>query len=308
MRSDLNLRHLEYFVQTAKIGSINKAAQALYISQPHLGKIIREMEDWFGAPLFSRSTRGVTLTPEGRKVLELAVNILDKMDSIQLQPFRERESAQNLSVSMTRFSHILESFVEVVKAHSGDPSFEHRLYEGTTDDVIEDVLSGRSDVGVFQILRNQHDRAVREMTSRGLTYSVLASVEPHIVLSKNHPLLVQGLPVNLQTLSGYGFIRYLGQYDDLLEDLFSAAGVTPSRIVHVTARSAVLTLISETDFYSAGIYNFDGQNKYNAVSVPVSIPGWEQDLSFEFAYTTLKGFPVSGIDQEFITAVRQRIY
>ena len=42
---DINFRHLEYFIKVARLGSINKAAQALYISQPYLGKIMHDLEE-----------------------------------------------------------------------------------------------------------------------------------------------------------------------------------------------------------------------------------------------------------------------
>ena len=48
---DINLKHLAYFSKVARLGSINKAAQLLYISQSHLGKIIHDLEKTVGAPL-----------------------------------------------------------------------------------------------------------------------------------------------------------------------------------------------------------------------------------------------------------------
>lgn len=65
MDYDINLKHLSYFITTARLGSINRAAQTLYISQPHLGKIIKELERTAGTMLFERTRGGVILTPEG---------------------------------------------------------------------------------------------------------------------------------------------------------------------------------------------------------------------------------------------------
>mgnify|MGYP003364163074 CR=1 FL=1 len=56
MSRDLNVKHLEYFLKVAQLGSINKAAQALFISQPYLGKIIHDLEDGFGYLLLNRGT------------------------------------------------------------------------------------------------------------------------------------------------------------------------------------------------------------------------------------------------------------
>ena len=69
MPYNINLKHLECFIKVAQLGSINKAAQALFISQPHLGKIIHDLENEMGYLLLNRSNQGVTLTPEGEEFL-----------------------------------------------------------------------------------------------------------------------------------------------------------------------------------------------------------------------------------------------
>lgn len=66
MNMDMNLKHLEYFITVARLGSINKAAQSLFISQPYLGKIIKELENAVGAVLFQRTRGGVSLPLTGR--------------------------------------------------------------------------------------------------------------------------------------------------------------------------------------------------------------------------------------------------
>ena len=73
---DMNLKHLEYFIKVAQLGSINKAAQALFISQPYLGKIINDLEYEAGCLLLNRSNHGVTLTPEGEEFERRAANVL----------------------------------------------------------------------------------------------------------------------------------------------------------------------------------------------------------------------------------------
>jgi DNA-binding transcriptional LysR family regulator len=91
MSYDINLKHLEYFIKVARLGSINKAAQMLYVSQSHLGKIIHDLEETVGAPLLNRSRQGVTLTPEGNEFLERSVRILKEMEEMHLRPLKEME-------------------------------------------------------------------------------------------------------------------------------------------------------------------------------------------------------------------------
>ncbi len=88
MSYDINLKHLEYFIKVARLGSINKAAQMLYVSQSHLGKIIHDLEETVGAPLLNRSRQGVTLTPEGNEFLERSVRILKEMEGMHLRPLK----------------------------------------------------------------------------------------------------------------------------------------------------------------------------------------------------------------------------
>ena len=165
LKYDINFRHLEYFIKVARLGSINKAAQALYISQPYLGKIMHDLEENLGARLFNRSRSGVTLTPEGMEFLTHSEKIIDEMEQLWFQKKKEQiKISDPLAVSMTRFSHIMESFSEIILRHRDQPSFSHRLYEGNSDEVIEDVVSGRVDVGVFHF----DSRKRREMEASQL--------------------------------------------------------------------------------------------------------------------------------------------
>ena len=90
LKYDINFRHLEYFIKVARLGSINKAAQALYISQPYLGKIMHDLEENLGARLFNRSRSGVTLTPEGMEFLTHSEKIIDEMEQLWFQKKKDK--------------------------------------------------------------------------------------------------------------------------------------------------------------------------------------------------------------------------
>lgn len=169
MSYDINLKHLEYFIKVARLGSINKAAQMLYVSQSHLGKIIHDLEETVGAPLLNRSRQGVTLTPEGNEFLERSVRILKEMEGMHLRPLKEMEKTEPLAVSMTKFSHVMESFITIVRRYQDQPEFIHRLYEGQLEDVIEDVVSGRADIGIFHFDSQRHEEIQVMAAAKGLT-------------------------------------------------------------------------------------------------------------------------------------------
>lgn len=305
---DINLKHLEYFIKVARLGSINKAAQMIYVSQSHLGKILHDLEETVGAPLLNRSRQGVTLTPEGNEFLERSIRILKEMEGMHLKPPKTIEKTEPLAVSMTKFSHVMESFITIVRRYQDQPEFTHRLYEGQMEEVIEDVISGRADIGIFHFDSQRHEEISKMVAAKGLTYRFLSYVEPQIVISKDHPLVRDKKPMTRENLADYGFIRYLGLYDDILSGILGQdekdGRTGKKKEIYVTGRATLMNLISQTDFYSIGIHDFDKQlSDFRAVSVP--IPGCEVKL--EFGYVTLADVPISGIGEEFLKEVRERL-
>ena len=61
----MNILHMKYAVEIAKVGSINKASEVLLIAQPNLSRSIKELESDLGITIFSRTSKGMYLTPEG---------------------------------------------------------------------------------------------------------------------------------------------------------------------------------------------------------------------------------------------------
>lgn len=306
---NISLKHLECFIKVAQLGSINKAAQALFISQPHLGKMIHDLENEFGYLLFNRSNQGVTLTPEGEEFLTHAARVLEEMSCLRRSSSPAAEQPDHLSVSMTQFSHVMESFIEVVLKYRDRPAFSHRLFEGSPEQVIDDVFSGRAVVGIFHFDSKRRRELEKLLSAKGMVYRSLAYVEPHIVLSKHHPLVLQKKPITLSALAPYGMIRYLGQYDDLTHSLFEAQlpelrENRGSKVIYLSNRESLMRLISVSDFYSIGIHDFEMQGAgYQAMSVPIS----GCDFLFEFGYVTMEGETLSAITREFLDNVKTRL-
>ena len=79
----MNLVHLKYAVEVARCGSINKAAENLYMGQPNLSRAIKELENSLGITIFQRSSKGMVLTPEGEGFIAYAQKILRQVDEIE---------------------------------------------------------------------------------------------------------------------------------------------------------------------------------------------------------------------------------
>ena len=79
----VNLRHLEYFIAIAEKGSVSKAAEALYVSQPSLSRVLKTMETEMGVPLFRRTPKGVSLTEQGEKLYGTAKSAIGLLNTAE---------------------------------------------------------------------------------------------------------------------------------------------------------------------------------------------------------------------------------
>lgn len=107
----MQLKQFQYFVVSADMGSFKKAADALYTTQPHVSKIIKALEEELNLQLLNRENRGVSLTPEGKKVYEYACEILMSTEKLQgLQTSGKRKHSKWLLCQVPNLPHSLPGF------------------------------------------------------------------------------------------------------------------------------------------------------------------------------------------------------
>ena len=270
----MTLVHLEYFAAVAKCGSINKAAQMLHISQPHLSCIIRDIERDLGLSLLERTAQGVVLTPEGESFLNHSKVIILEMSKLKELSRKNDPGEDRLSISMTRYSHTMDSFIQICRLKQSLKHFVYRLNEGTTEQVIEEVVSGIANIGVIHYTDSMIDEIMTWMDEKNLQIQPIASLTPQIVLSKSHELIRQNKSITLSNLRPYGLVRYIGEYEDSFYHIAmknEQINLNESpRIAYVYGRASLLHLIATSNFYTIGIAEFSTQKSmYEILSIPI---------------------------------------
>ncbi|WP_315119355.1 LysR family transcriptional regulator [uncultured Clostridium sp.] len=303
----MNVNQLESFVTVAECGSINKAAQKLYISQPHLSNIIKDLEKAIGFELFNRTNRGVNLNSAGEYFLKHSKSILNEIEALKKFTPTNIKISDKLRVSMTKFTHIMESFNEVCSRTENIDEFTYLLNEGTTRDVIIDVANGYTDVGIIHYDIHETKNIHSLIEKNELTWKKIAEFAPEICVSKHHELIQQGNIISLDSLKKYGFVRYLGQYEDFIYNIMKKGSHkdlnNSSKIVYVYGRATLMNLISTSNFYTIGIREFENQDAmFDVISVPIE--GCENSVLFEVI--TRNNAQLNDRTQEFITNVTER--
>ena len=120
----MNLQHLEYLIEIENCGSISKAARRLFVTQPYLSRILKEVESEYGITVFTREKTGITPTDSGRLFLDMARDLLDDAGNFQ-RIFRERADHYRLRVSACTCSHPNDAFIRMVKSIPDIPLGSH---------------------------------------------------------------------------------------------------------------------------------------------------------------------------------------
>ena len=103
-----NLRHLKYFIATAELGQVSRAAIELSVSQSAVTAAIRELEAVLGVRLFQRSSLGMTLTEAGRRFLASGYDVIAKVeDSLQTSEAVALKGTLDLAASYTVMGYFL---------------------------------------------------------------------------------------------------------------------------------------------------------------------------------------------------------
>ena len=144
----MTLQQLRYLIAIAEYGSINAAAQNLYASQSNLSTAIKELEQELGITVFTRSNRGVTLTNDGTELLGYARQVIEQADMLEMRYADKGSTHLRLAVSTQHYAFSVQAFVNVVEGCKGG-EYEFILRESTTAEIIDDVRTFRSEVGIL---------------------------------------------------------------------------------------------------------------------------------------------------------------
>ena len=305
----MDIKYLNYFVKAAEIGSINQAAKVLYISQPHLSFILKEIEDETGAVLLIRKKTGIQLTPKGQVFLTHCKNILREAKAMERLSEKQISQPLKLHVSSTRFTEIAECFTSICIKYQDNPNYSFRLKEDSSIHVIDDVAEGRSELGVLHFSSQEESMLRASFEARQLHFEEAARFLPHIAVSSDHPLIRKKEPITLDSVSSYGLIRYIGEYEDFFYRISEGKRHIDlndfPRVIYVNDREAQLRLLAKSDCFTIGIQNFEDQaQRFHVVSVPIE--NAEELLVFGILCREEKRKSLTPAESEFINRVRLR--
>lgn len=245
----MTLAQLRYMITIADTGSMNEAAKALYISQPSLSQAVKELEEEIGVEIFRRSNRGVSVTQEGREFLGYARQVVEQYGLIESRYIDRTNVKKKFGVSMQHYTFAVNAFVEMVKRFGMD-EYEFAVRETKTYEVIEDVKTFRSEIGIIYL--NDFNRKVitKLLTESELEFLPLLECGIYVYMWKGHPLAKKEI-ISIEELEEYPCLAFeQGNYNSFYfaEEVLSTYEY--KRLIRANDRATLLNLMVGLNGYT----------------------------------------------------------
>lgn len=266
----MTLQQLRYVIEVANRGSMNEAAKRLFISQPSLSNAIKELEKELRITIFERTNKGITLSKEGAEFLGYARQVMEQAELLEGRYLNAKPSPQHFSVSTQHYAFAVNAFVNLVREY-GHEEYELALRETKTHEIIQDVKSQRSEIGILYLNEFNSKVINRLLNDANLKFTSLFTAKPHIFISIYNPLAKQPI-VTIDQLAEYPYLSFeQGEYNSFhfSEEILST--LSHPKSIRVNDRATLFNLLIGLNGYtiSTGVLSAD-LNGNEIIPVPLA--------------------------------------
>lgn len=183
----MTLQQLHYVITISETGSLSKASEVLYVAQPSLTSAVKELEKELGIVIFHRSGKGMVLTNDGVEFLTYAREVYHQYESLLEKYGKSGTLKKKFGISTQHYSFAVKGFVELVKKFN-TAEYEFAIRETRTREVIEDVSTMKSEIGILYLSDFNRKIILKLLHSQGLEFHKLIDCNAYVYLWRGHPL------------------------------------------------------------------------------------------------------------------------
>ncbi|BFT73838.1 MULTISPECIES: LysR family transcriptional regulator [Paenibacillus] len=296
------LQQLKYVIEVANRRSINEAAKRLFITQPSLSNAIKDLEEEIQISIFERSNKGITLSKEGVEFLSYARQVVEQAELLESRYLNAKPSPQHFSVSTQHYAFAVNAFVSLIQEFGLD-EYEFALRETKTHEIIEDVQTLRSEIGILY-LNEFNEKVINKMLkSANLQFNSLFKAKPHVFISVKNPLASQSI-VTIEQLEEYPYLSFdQGEYNSFhfSEEILST--ISHKKSIRVTDRATLFNLLIGLNGYtiSTGVLNAD-LNGNEIIPVPLDC-----EETIHVGWISHKNTMLTKLGAAYVEALKQAI-
>lgn len=298
----MTLQQLRYITTVADTGTITEAAKKLYISQPSLTNAIHELEKEMGITIFNRTNKGIFIFREGEEFLGYARQVLEQTTILEDKYKKNGGGKKQFCVSTQHYSFAVNAFVDLVKKY-GQEEYDFSLRETQTYKLIEDVAQMRSEIGIL-FLNDFNEKVIMKiLKSSDLEIHLLFVAEPHVFISRQHPLAKKKIITN-EELADYPYLSYeQGEHNSFYfsEEIFSS--FERKKNIRVSDRATLFNLLIGLNGYTVCSGIIDQKlNGEDIIAVPLAGEG-----DMRIGYVTHRKGMISRLGETYLEALKKYI-
>ncbi|MCG7873971.1 MAG: LysR family transcriptional regulator [Candidatus Thiodiazotropha lotti] len=290
----MDLLLMRSLVAIADTGSITEAADRIGLTQPALSRRLQQLEDYFGAELFSRGRKGVQLTEIGRLVESEARILIARYDHLRDQ-VRAHQGLEGGTVRIgggaTAVSFLLPK--AIASFQGSHPAVKFQLKEAGSNEVAEDVINGRLELGLVTMpVKNRELKVWPLLTDR----IVLVGPNQHPLAKKRR--------ISASALDGISFVGF--EADTAVRQIIDAtlrdAGVEMNVVMELRSIPAILRMVATT-----GNLAFVSQLGVDSLEDVAEIEVKDFKVERELAVIARRGSTLSPAAQAFADLLREAV-
>lgn len=296
----MNILHMKYAVEVARVGSLSKAAENLILAQPNLSRAIKSLEAEIGIKIFDRTTKGMTLTPDGEEFIGYAEEILNHINQVDMIYKTGGAKRQKFSISVPRACYISEAFAEFSKAIP-DRAVDIFYKETNSQRTISNILNSDYKLGIIRYAEN-HDRQFKAMLEeKGLQYEMIAEFSYLLIMSKESPLAAKE-HITFDDLADYIRIAHADPYVPSLSMAKVVREELPDnvkRCIYIFERASQFELLSKNNrtFMWVSPAPQDILDKYGLIQKKCD----SNTKIYKDILVYKKGYKFTELDKKFVT-------
>ena len=235
----MKLQQLRYIVEVLNHNlNVSSTAESLYTSQPGISKQVRMLEDELGIQVFGRSGKHLThVTPAGREVIEIAQQILAKVESIKAVAKEHTLPDQgklNIATTHTQARYALPPVISGFMQKY--PKVSLHMHQGTPQQISEAASRGDADFAIAtEALHLYND----------LVMLPCYHWNRSVIVRKDHPLIQLGRKISVEDVAQHPIVTYVFGFTGRseLDRAFAAKGLEPKIVFTATDADVIKTYV-----------------------------------------------------------------
>ncbi|HYC87128.1 MAG TPA: LysR substrate-binding domain-containing protein [Chryseosolibacter sp.] len=230
----IEIRHLHLVKEIAEAGNMTKAAARLFLTQPSLSHQLKDIESRLGVALFLRVNKTLVLTPAGQKLLNVAGEVIPKVQGLERSLKDMDSDSAELRVSTNCYT-----------CYQWLPALMNKFrqqHTGVEIDIVTEAMVNP----VESLLKDKIDVAIsnNKTQDRGVFFDKLFDDEQILLVHESHPLAKKSF-VSPHDFKTENLIMYQGAFEDdfFCRKILIPAGISPVKVTKMQLTEARVELV-----------------------------------------------------------------